>query len=644
MGGSLLILDTWHGDVLCSYRESPLERKGRSICPKKGKADRSLKQGGKMSMVAVVGMLLCGIMSEPLAERIEGGEGGVLISVSVILEEQATTYDLLHVANGAPMPERRKLIINYLKRIRDRSQRDVLSLLNVLKEQGGVEHVRSLWLVNAVCFDGTPDAIRRVAGLPGILRMNLDEERELLPSMGSVPTVAGGRELVWNIAKVRAPEVWALGYTGSDIIIAVMDTGVRYSHVDLADHIWTNDGEIPNNGIDDDGNGYTDDYFGYDFYNEDGDPMDDHGHGTHCAGCIAGDGTAGCTTGVAPDARIMSCKTMSSGGSATESDGWEAMQYALDNGAHIITMTYGWMHSWNPDRAQWRNSCNAILAGGIIMSVLSGAEDNNYGPPENVRTPGDCPPPWLHPDQTLTGGVSGVITAGATDQSDIVASFSSRGPVSWETVDPWFDYDYQPGMGLIDPDISAPGINIKSLDNSSDSSYDISSGTSWATAHISGGLALVLSKNGTLLPAFLDSILEMTAVDLGAAGKDNDYGAGRLDCYEAVQYAPAGIAGHEKGLFFDAAPSIAISPNPFTAVTRVRVLGMSGNGVARIVVYDVSGRPVRHFWMETGDQDPGAEVVWDGRDDRGERLGVGVYFVKLGPGRCNAIAKVILVE
>ncbi len=484
-------------------------------------------------------IVLGSVITQPLLERMKETKEDVLIPVNVRMKEHAKLRNLLLLVKGRQPLERREIVIFHLKEIRDRTQAQIRAYLSLMEREGKVEEVRSLWIANIVCFKATKEVIEEVAQFSEIASIDWDEERILVGPNPGIPYVPLGREIVWNVTKVRAPEVWALGFTGDSIIVSLIDTGVRYTHNDLIDHIWTNPGEIPNNNIDDDGNGYIDDYYGWDFHNNDKDPMDDYGHGTHCAGTVASDGTAGSQCGVAPDARIMSLKVLSSAGGGQESNVMEAMQYTIDNGGHIVSMSLGWSHAWNPDRPAWRNTCEALLAGGVIQSIAAGNEDNSYGPPDNVRTPGDCPPPWLHPDQTLSGGLSSVVTVGATDINDNIANFSSRGPVSWENISPWNDYDYQPGMGLIDPDISAPGVSIKSLSYSSNNGYVSGwSGTSMATPHVAGAMALMLQKSPTLFMDVIDSVLEVTSLDLGSAGKDNVFGAGRLDCYEAVEATP----------------------------------------------------------------------------------------------------------
>ena len=169
--------------------------------------------------------------------------------------------------------------------------------------------------------------------------------------------------------------------TGEGIIVSVIDTGVNYDHLDLEDHMWEND-DYPNHG--------------WDFYFNDNDPKDEYGHGTHCAGTVAGDGTAGSQTGVAPDALIMACKVTNAAASASESMIWSAVEFSIEQGADLISLAMGWQHSWGPNRTDWRETFDAVLAAGMVASVAAGNEGSDQGSfpiPDNVRTPGDCPHP-----------------------------------------------------------------------------------------------------------------------------------------------------------------------------------------------------------------------------------------------------------
>lgn len=134
------------------------------------------------------------------------------------------------------------------------------------------------------------------------------------------------------------------GYTvggSSDVIVAVIDTGVDYNHIDIRNNIWINTGEIPGNGIDDDGNGYIDDYYGWNFVGDNNDPMDDNGHGTHVAGIIAAENNDYGMTGVAFNCKVMCLKAGQHSGAFNNSDIAEAIQYAAANGASVINMSFG---------------------------------------------------------------------------------------------------------------------------------------------------------------------------------------------------------------------------------------------------------------------------------------------------------------
>ena len=449
------------------------------------------------------------------------------IRINITLAEQFDSQSLIAQARSMDKDQRRAYVISVLKDFTELSQKGIIGELNQLQKEASVKQVTTFWIANVINCYATPSAIEELSFRADIASIDYDEYRQLIDpaEYKNAFYVEGNpqsKEITWNVIKINANDVWALGFTGEGVIVAVLDTGVNYNHFDLADHMWESV-EYPNHG--------------YDFVNNDMNPMDDHGHGTHCAGTVAGDGTAGSQTGMAPDAMIMACKVMDSGGGGAESGVWSGVQFSLDEGAQVISLSLGWQHDWGPNRTVWRQTFDAVLAAGVIASVAAGNEGDQQGTypiPDNVRTPGDCPPPWLNPDQTEIGGLSSVVCVGSTTSSDAVSSFSSRGPSTWSTVYPFNDYAYNPGIGLIRPDIAAPGSNIKSLSYSSNTGYaDGWSGTSMATPCNAGLIALMLSKNNLLTPEDISQTIEETAQVL-VAGKNNNSGSGRIDALAAI--------------------------------------------------------------------------------------------------------------
>lgn len=557
-------------------------------------------------------------------------------------------------ASRLTLDQRREFVFGELKKAARENQAPILSLLEQQALSGSVRDIRPLWVSNVVGARATKSVINELARMESVNSIELVTYENAI--IGTPNTRKGSApnppllmpDTVWNIELIDAPCAWEQGYTGQNIVVGHFDTGVNYNHVDLSDHLWVNSAEIPNNGIDDDGNGYIDDYYGYDFANDDSDPMDDYsqGHGTHTAGTVAGDGTAGRNTGVAPDAQIMCLKVLDYSGSGAEFDVWEAIQYALNMDADVLTLSIGWLYEWSPDRATWRGSFDVVRVGGVCAAVAAGNERQwqfLYPPPENLRVPGDVPPPWLHPDQTLTGGLSGVVSVGATDNLDFIANFSSLGPVSWQTIVPYSDYPYSPGMGLIDPDVCAPGENITSLRHSNNSGY-ISGydGTSMACPHVAGLMALMLSKNPTLTPAAVDSIIEMTALPRGSMGKDNDYGSGRIRVCEAIN-AVVGVLEKTSPDRLPVSPVMQVAPNPFRK--SVKILLELGTKVGSVSLYDTRGRLVKTIDLPDGSRgELGVSLTWSGDDSFGRPVNAGIYFIKAHTARGVLTKKVVLLK
>jgi subtilisin family serine protease len=443
-----------------------------------------------------------------------------LIRINIILKHQYDQKEMrMKSSVFTKREEKRTFVVNELKRFSKETQRPVM---DILSKMPAVSEVQSFWIANFINCYADIEAIKELSLHPDVLIIGLDQEHQWIIPEKSRET----NEITYNVQKVNANQVWnELGYTGENVIVAILDTGVNYNHVDLNDHMWTHP-NFP--------------HHGWNVYGNNNNPMDDHGHGTHCAGTAAGDGTAGSQTGMAPDAKIMAIKIWSSTGSGTVANYCGGFQFAVDYGAHVINLSGGRANAANADKILLRNTVVSVLEAGIVAAVAAGNEGASSAPPNSVRTPGSCPPPWLHPDQTTTGGLSAVVSVGSTDINDNIAASSSRGPVTWQSISGYNDYPYNPGMGLIRPDVCAPGVNIKSLDYANPTGYVSGwSGTSMATPCVAGVMALMLSKNINLTPAEIDEILETTAVHLPnqSSPKGNTFGSGRIDAYAAVQAA-----------------------------------------------------------------------------------------------------------
>jgi len=563
-----------------------------------------------LTLLIVSGMVFSGTISPSLLQQMATSDDSEPIYVLIKAVGSADTDYIAAATLGMTRAQRREFASQVMK---DRAEDAQSGILDQLASYGAgsVQDVQPFWIVNAIAASLTPEVIEEIASRDDVLFVRLmNTENALIEPVDIHPATPdeAAKAVAWGVSQIGAPDVWALGYYGSGVVVSVVDTGVNYNHLDLHNNMWH-----------DTGAGY---HNGWDFENNDGDPMDSNGHGTHCAGSVAGDGTAGTETGVAPGATIMACRVANS--TSAEAQLWAAFQFSIDNGADVISTSMGWLQSWNPDRFSWREAEENVLAAGLCHSVAAGNEGGNPSSYGDIRTPGDCPPPWLHPDQTASGGLSAVVTVGATDNSDNIASFSSVGYSTWMFDTPWFDYnDTSPNEGLIDPDISGPGVDIVSCSYSNPSGYTTMSGTSMATPHLAGCMALVLNANPSLTPAQVDSVLEVTALDLGATGKDNIYGSGRVQIYEAVLAAlSVPVAGGSGG---SAASELILSHagvNPaYSSVMFDLYTGLPSS--VQVSVYDVGGRVIET--VHSGDLAAGNHsFTWGIPED----MGSGIYFLR----------------
>ena len=488
----------------------------------------------KVLLIALVAVCFCQVNAQnitkidvSLQQEMTFRQASDLIRINVILNQQYEQMEMRAKASIFPTKAaRRTFVVNELKRFSEETQQGVMDLLSTLP---AVSEVQSFWIANLINCYANIEAIEELSLHPDVLIIGFDKEEKLLPEGEMSIDVEPTREIVSSVLKVQAPEVWALGYEGEGVIVAVLDTGVNYDHVDLKKRMW----EHPD---------YP--YYGWNFINNNNNPKDDNSHGTHCAGTVAGDGSGNSQTGMAPKTTIMAVKVLGSDGSGAPSSSLNGIQFAIEKGADILSMSFGAPDGGNASyRISMRNSLINVLEAGVIAAVGAGNEGDElyqHPVPNNIRCPGNCPPPWLHPDQTLTGGTSAVVCVGATDNSDNIAYFSSLGPVTWQNISGFNDYPYPSDMGLIRPDVCAPGVNIKSCRHDNNTGYITKSGTSMATPGAAGVMALMLSKNPTLTPAQICEILETTAVPLpnSSSPKDNIFGSGRIDALAAINAVP----------------------------------------------------------------------------------------------------------
>ena len=228
------------------------------------------------------------------------------IRISILMQQQVSREMLAPLVKMEDKSLRRSAGMLRLQSLTASSQADLLSTLQGYQTTGEVgERLRSLWIHNVIVAEATPAVIAEIAARADVAYINWNrrvpaEEILLQAAPGSSES---DEEFSCGIPIVRAPEVWdGLGITGTGVVVAVLDSGICIEHPDLGGRIWVNEGEIPDNGVDDDGNGFIDDVRGWDFENDDNDPEDELGHGTPVAGVVAGDGTNGIHTGVAPGA------------------------------------------------------------------------------------------------------------------------------------------------------------------------------------------------------------------------------------------------------------------------------------------------------------------------------------------------------
>ncbi|MCX6641599.1 MAG: S8 family serine peptidase [bacterium] len=307
----------------------------------------------------------------------------------------------------------------------------------------------------------------------------------------------------WGLQRIHAAQAWDRTLGGSTIPIAIIDTGCEMDHPDLVNSFWTNQGEIPDNGIDDDGNGFTDDIHGWDFVDapsfptggdylvRDNDPSDEMGHGTAVAGiCGAVINNEIGIAGTAPDCPLMILRAGNMNGYLQEDDVASAILYALDNGARIVNMSFGDTEA----SPMLEEIIDFAAQGGLLMIAAAGNSGNQ--------------------DLIYPAAYSPVLSVGACDQNGSRANFSNYG---------------------VSLDLLAPGVEIISTTLGQNyGAFQGGNGTSYAAPFASGSAGLVLALHPDWQPVDVKSVLKSTAEDVGSPGWDPQTGQGIIRPDQAV--------------------------------------------------------------------------------------------------------------
>lgn len=387
-----------------------------------------------------------------------------------------------------------------------------------LQEVGGLVAARStvktFWVANAVALTVSPDQVAKIAARSDVREVQLNETIQLeVPHAAEIPKrekeILAGRapeadtaQFTYGLIKVGVPELRQVyGLNGEGVTVGILDTGFDAEHPDLKGKLllWKDFTEDPKP-----------------------TPYDDHGHGTHCAGTIGGSDTSGMSIGVAPKVKFVAAKVFTGSGGATTEGLLGAMEWVVDPDGNPSTndMPAVCSNSWGggPGRTVFLEATKKWVALGMFPNFAAGNSGPGAG---SVGTP---------------GGFVEAFAVGATDEDDAIASFSSRGPATWD------------GVQTTKPEVSAPGVDVTSAKPGG--GYQAMSGTSMATPHVSGILALMYQANPGMTIAQARDLLESTSVDLGDSGRDNSFGAGRTNALAAAQIIVSG--GKIKGKLTDA--------------------------------------------------------------------------------------------
>lgn len=418
-------------------------------------------------------------------------------------------------------------VVSALKTLSNRSFNRIWNQLDSLEDSGQMSGVKQHWIINGFSCTVTAEGFESVRRLDGVAKIFIKQQAsnssgtDMGPEyLESIPASRFDLEHIesypWNIKKIRAPEVWKeFGITGKGTLNVVHDWGFKLDVPPLAETIYTNTGEVPGNGLDDDENGYIDDYHGYNFDSDNANLNEPtirratNIHGNLCAAIIAGtfETNTNQAIGVAPDSRWAPVI----GAANIE----EAVEWAIEQGADTYSMSFS-----QPNLGEYRTHWRKVLEHGTLCGVvfISGAGNFAAGPaaepiPIQMRNPEDIP--------NVVLGVAGVGEHGNRPP------FSSQGPVEWDT-------DHYKDGRVDKPDFTTLNYEVPCIDPEGRLA-NMANGNSLSGPHMAGIVSLMLSANPDLLPWQIKEILIKTAEDIGDQGFDYQSGHGFVNAYDAVK-------------------------------------------------------------------------------------------------------------
>jgi bacillopeptidase F len=422
-----------------------------------------------------------GVLSEDLDARLKTLSPSDEVNIIVYFTDKVDPSKI----KGKDKKELRTKLVESLQARAAATQPAHLAFL----EAQGARNIRPFWIFNGVAATARAQVVQAFSKRPGVERISLDG---LLKAPVPVETTAAPSE--WNLGLIKAPDLWSLGFTGSGIVVAGMDTGVDYRHADLSDR-WR---------------GGSNSW--YDPHGEHALPYDKAGHGTQVMGIMVGGAATGTSIGVAPGAKWIAVKIFNDAGVAGWSDIHAGFQWLLDpdrnpathDAPDVVNNSWGFNDRINQCVTEFQADIAALKAAEIAVVFSAG----NAGPLSSTSmSPGNYPESFA---------------VGAVDESTGIAGFSSRGPSACG--------------GAIYPQVMTPGVNVKTSDLTFGfltDSFAYLSGTSFAAPHVSGAMALLLSAFPNVTVAHLQRSLTESALDLGAIGPDNNSGYGLMDVFDA---------------------------------------------------------------------------------------------------------------